>query len=75
MIGMFLPENSALINQIILLVKRYVYVTKCKGFKNVFKHCYYMEKEIANAVDNIGKPKSKSNPKVFWINGNPFIIY
>ena len=62
---MFLPENNALINQIILLVKRYVYVTKCKetnlsmlGFKNLFKKFYYMEKEIANAVDNIGKPKS-----------------
>ena len=65
MIGAFLPENNLLINQVILLVKRYVYVTKCKqtnlshfGLRNFIKDCYIMEREIALTVDNINKPKS-----------------
>ena len=66
MIGANLPENNTLVNHILFLVKRYIYVTKCVennlsifGLRNFIKSCYVMEKEIANTVDNIGKPKSK----------------
>ena len=66
MIGANLPENNTLVNHILILVKRYIYVTKCVennlsffGLRNFIKSCYVMEKEIENTVDNIGKPKSK----------------